>query len=625
MLYLLDYGAGNVRSLANSIRKLGHDFKWVTSPSDLQSDNVTALLFPGVGAFGPAIESLSKSGYLTALHDYIRSGKPYMGICIGMQVLFQSSDEAPGVQGLGIVPGKVQRFDESDRYKSVPHMGWNRANPVVDASFASQFGLSDEQARPQHFYFVHSFRAAVVPDQHERWALTTTQYGTEIFLSSIANENVFATQFHPEKSGRAGLEVLKAWLDRAGGSNTSSSPPQRGVLPKPLSQAIQPAQKDGLTKRVVACLDVRSNDQGDLVVTKGESYDVREQSTSAVAGGRAVRNLGKPVALSERYYQEGADEVCFLNITSFRSAALRDQPMLAVVEAAAACVFVPLTVGGGIKDTVDPDGTKRSAKEVADAYFRAGADKVSIGSEAVHAVLDLISASQTLGSAEHEARDPGTAPAEALKGTTGIENISKAYGAQAVVVSIDPKRVYISEQEKHGHAHQRSIVSGLSGTADDRKCWWYQCTVSGGREAKDLDVVQLARGVARLGAGELLINSIDMDGQGNGFDRQLIDLVRSSVNVPVVASSGAGSAKHFQDVFEPKVLRSKDSEPATPIPSSVEAALAAGIFHRKEVSIQEVKQHLAKNGFEVRIEDTQEGAGALVSQATEDTGHVAIA
>jgi glutamine amidotransferase/cyclase len=545
-----------VRSLANSIRKLGHDFAWVTSPSDLDQATVRvskwarplsplpcllthslqALLFPGVGAFGPALASLRASGYAEALAAYIASGRPYMGICIGMQALFEASDEAPGVAGLGVVPGRVARFDAAKGAKSVPQMGWNVARPL--RSDAAHFGIpaaaaatgSQQQQQETHFYFVHSYRAAYEPALHHEWALTTTQYGDEVFLSSVRRHNVFATQFHPEKSGRAGLEVLRAWLE--GGAAAAAQEEVRWLVDP--QHAASPAAADGLTKRVVACLDVRSNDEGDLVVTKGESYDVREKAAGASSGGvGAVRNLGKPVALSQRYYAEGADEVVFLNITSFRSAALRDQPMLAVVENAAATVFVPLTVGGGIKASVDPDGTPHSAKEVADAYFRAGADKVSIGSEAVVAVLELLEAAGA-----SVAGDPALAKDSALSGSTGIEQISKAYGAQAVVVSIDPKRVYVDASEVAAHPHARSIVEGAKGSRDEGRQWWYTATISGGRETRDLDVVQLARGVQRLGAGEILLNSIDQDGQGRGFDRLLIDLVRRSVGIPVVASSG---------------------------------------------------------------------------------------
>lgn len=130
-----------------------------------------------------------------------------------------------------------------------------------------------------------------------------------------------------------------------------------------------------LVKRVVVALDVRSNDDGDLVVTKGDMYDVRELNEGKGRGG--VRNLGKPVALAKRYYQEGADEIAFLNITSFRTGVIEDMPMLQVLEEASRCIFVPLTVGGGIRSySHSTTGQTYSALEVASRYFRAGADKV---------------------------------------------------------------------------------------------------------------------------------------------------------------------------------------------------------------------------------------------------------
>ncbi|PWN51737.1 imidazole glycerol phosphate synthase HisHF [Violaceomyces palustris] len=623
MLYLLDYGAGNVQSLANSIKKLGFDFKWVKHPDDINTAD--KLLFPGVGAFGPAMESLRRQGYAEPLKEYIASGKPYMGICIGMQALFEGSLEAPNVPGLGVVPGTVGKFsseEASGARKSVPQMGWNVAKVIktTDGEHdenSVEYGFPSPEQAVAHYYFVHSYRVAFDPEKHASWALTTTQYGSEVFVSSIQKGNVFATQFHPEKSGRAGLEVLRAWLSRDGQSVGLTR-----LIADP-HEVAKPAGSDGLTKRIVACLDVRSNDDGDLVVTKGESYDVREKQESPKvvtagpsSGGNSgqVRNLGKPVELAQRYYLEGADEVTFLNITSFRSCPLKDQPMLSLLELAAATIFVPLTIGGGIKDTVDPDGTPRPAKEVADAYFRAGADKVSIGSEAVYAVEELLSR------AGEGIYDPKRAPDSALSGATGIETISKGYGAQAVVVSIDPRRVYLAEGESAPEAHAPCVVEGLKGSEDEGKRWWYRCTVKGGREERDIDVVQLARGVEKLGAGEVLLNSIDRDGSNKGFDRQLIDLVRSSVNIPVIASSGAGNPTHFTDIFEPKPLKplnlvNDDDGAGPPPPSSVEAALAAGIFHRKECTIQEVKDELLRKGFKIRSEVVDSGAGRIVRQA----------
>ncbi|CAE6521986.1 unnamed protein product [Rhizoctonia solani] len=560
-LYLLDYGAGNVRSLANSLAKIGYDFEWIKSPEDF--DKAERLIFPGVGAFRSAIAHLTTSGLLEPLKAYIASGKPYFGICIGMQVLFESSTENPDTKGLGVIPSNIEEFGRED--KAVPHMGWNRAEPLQDDS--AETGVSKSSA----YYFVHSFRAPY--DPLNEWAHSTTQYGQELFLASVRKGNVFATQFHPEKSGEAGLRVLKAWL-----SAPLNAVDGHAEVPARVTRT--PAPKDGFIRRVVACMDVRANDQGDLVVTKGDQYDVREKETgpqTQVDSGsssrpssptRAVRNLGKPVALARAYYDAGADEICLLNITSFRSSPLRDQPMLAVVRAAAAETFVPLTIGGGIKDTVDPDGTPRTALEVAGTYFRAGADKVSIGSEAVVAVEAMLAR-----------------PGQVLAGTSPMETISHVYGRQAVVVSIDPRKVYVTDPAEHAD----ELVIGknaISARPEEKdKMWWYQATTQGGRTNRPLSVVQLARGAERLGAGEILLNSIDRDGTNIGYDLDLIMLVKNAVKIPVVASSGAGKPADFVQVFEK---------------TGVEAALAAGIFHRKEVKIPDVKAALDEARINVR-------------------------
>lgn len=471
-----------------------------------------------------------------------------------MQVLFQVSAEGL-LPGLGIIPCPIEKFHDDD--KTVPHMGWNTADLIT--------AQDSEGVNPaSHYYFVHSYCAKYNPDVYPeamQWAYTTTQYGQELFVSSVRKGNVFATQFHPEKSGAAGLKLIDEWLRKPESEHTSAPA-------APLVTRI-PTKEHRLTKRIVACMDVRANDQGDLVVTKGDQYDVREKADSSVVANTAgaVRNLGKPVALASRYYQAGADELCLLNITSFRHSPLQDQPMLAVVRAAAETIFVPLTIGGGIKDTVDPDGTKRTALEVAGAYFRAGADKVSIGSEAVYAVERL--------------RNTG-----APDGTSAIETIARVYGKQAVVVSIDPRRAYVDPSTYDGPYVDELVHGKEDGPEEERgKVWWYQCTVSGGREIRPLSALQLAQGVERLGAGEVLINSIDRDGTGKGFDHDLLNLIRKNVKIPIVASSGAGTAQHFTDVFKK---------------TNAEAALAAGIFHRGEVGIDEVKIALKAANINVR-------------------------
>jgi len=386
------------------------------------------------------------------------------------------------------------------------------------------------------------------------WANTVTRYGDEMFISSVRKNRIFGSQFHPEKSGTMGLKLIDEWLKNQSPVSNSDH----------LSHLVTPNHT--LTKRIIACMDVRTNDQGDLVVTKGDQYDVREKSMTTTTVAGSVRNLGKPISLASKYYTQGADEICFLNITSFRHSPLLDQPMLAIVEATSKEIFVPLTIGGGIKDTIDPDGTHHSALEVASTYFRAGADKVSIGSEAVYAVENWLKTGE--------------------KGKGAIETIAHTYGKQAVVVSIDPKRKYVDRTTYDGPYKNELVYGKPNGPDNERgQAWWYQCTVSGGREYRPLSVVQLAKGAEELGAGEILVNSIDRDGTGVGFDVDLIHLVKKNVKIPVVASSGAGCVGDFVEVFQK---------------TGAEAALAAGIFHREEVKIEEVKEALRGAGMHAR-------------------------
>jgi glutamine amidotransferase/cyclase len=213
------------------------------------------------------------------------------------------------------------------------------------------------------------------------WILSATDYGDHRYISMVQKGNVSAAQFHPEKSGAVGLEMIRSFLAARGKLKSSSTDALSFSKLNSLPRTI-------LARRVIACLDVRSNDQGDLVVTKGDQYDVRENDS---AGKGGVRNLGKPVALCKRYFDEGADEVVFLNITSFRQGVLNDLPMLQVLQSSSQNVFVPLTVGGGIREYTEPEtGKIYSALEVAGEYFRAGADKISIGSDAVYSVEEYL-------------------------------------------------------------------------------------------------------------------------------------------------------------------------------------------------------------------------------------------
>ncbi len=525
----MDYGAGNVRSVRNAIRKLGGTVKDVESPEDILT--AEKLIFPGVGSFGLVMDRLREGGYIAPLKRRIAENKPFLGICVALQALYEGSEESPGVSGLGIIPGQVVRFVVKDL--AVPQIGWNGIRMVKQSPLFENYNN-------EKLYFVHSYHARVTEETGD-WILAVTDYGRE-FVSAVEKGNVSAFQFHPEKSGAAGLRILAKFLE------TSGNPIQVATSAPP------PAETTRMAKRIIACLDVRSNDQGDLVVTKGDQYDVRHEGE--------VRNLGKPVELAKRYYEEGADEVTFLNITGFRDFPLADQPMLEVLQRSSENVFVPLTIGGGIREFTDADNRSYTALDVASAYFRAGADKISIGSDAVYTVEEYLKTGKKTGK-------------------SSIEQISIVYGAQAVVVSVDPRRVYVAAPAETSHT---VIQTDYPGPRGERYCW-YQCTVKGGREGRDVDVVQLVKACEELGAGEILLNCIDRDGTNSGFDLELIDMVKKSVSIPVIASSGAGKASHFVDVF---------------CRTETDAALAAGIFHRREVSIEEVKETVRSAGIEVR-------------------------
>ncbi|GBG69520.1 hypothetical protein CBR_g4356 [Chara braunii] len=540
---LLDYGAGNVRSVRNAIRLLGFGIRDVEKPEDIATAD--RLVFPGVGAFESAIKVLKEKGLADPLSEYVRSGRPFLGICLGLQLLFDYSEENGGVEGLGLVPGGVQKFDTSAGLP-VPHIGWNALRERKESSL-----LKGVDGR--HVYFVHSYRATMTSENAD-WVLATSNYGGE-FIGAINKGDVYAVQFHPEKSGEVGLDVLRRFL-QGGGERDDGIPIVSSQTSEQRSRSRSRASK--LAKRVIACLDVRANDRGDLVVTKGDQYDVREEGDE-----REVRNLGKPVELAGRYFKEGADEVTFLNITGFRDFPLGDMPMLEVLRKASETVFVPLTVGGGIRDFTDKEGRYYSSLEVAAEYFRSGADKISIGSDAVMAAEEYLRTGVKTGK-------------------SSLEQISYVYGNQAVVVSIDPRKVYVKSPEEVPYKTVKLSEPG----PDGEEYAWYQCTVKGGREGRPIGAYELAKAVEDLGAGEILLNCIDMDGQGCGFDLELVKMISEAVTIPVIASSGAGKPSHFSEVFQQ---------------SQASAALAAGIFHRQEVSIESVKEHLVEAGIETRL------------------------
>lgn len=250
-----------------------------------------------------------------------------------------------------------------------------------------------------------------------------------------------------------------------------------------------------LAKRIIPCLDVR-----DGKVVKGVNFV-------------GIREVGDPVECAMEYDRQGADEICFLDITATHEGR---STMIDVVRKTAEHVFVPLTVGGGIRSVED-------FREI----LRAGADKVSVNSAAV-------------------------------KNPALISQAAEIFGSQCVVVAIDAKR------DGQGNFH---------------------VVVHGGRKDTGLDAVEWAKKCQELGAGEILLTSMDTDGCKEGFDLELTRAVCDAVTIPVIASGGCGRLEHFSKVFEE---------------TGADAALAASLFHFRELTVEEVKNHLAENNIPVR-------------------------
>ena len=250
-----------------------------------------------------------------------------------------------------------------------------------------------------------------------------------------------------------------------------------------------------LAKRIIPCLDVR-----DGKVVKGVNFV-------------GIREVGDPVECAMEYDRQGADEICFLDITATHEGR---RTMVDVVRKTAEHVFVPLTVGGGI-------GSVEDFREI----LRAGADKVSVNSAAV-------------------------------KNPELISQAAEIFGSQCVVAAIDAKR------DEKGR---------------------FKVVVHGGRKDTGLDTVEWAKKCQELGAGEILLTSMDTDGCREGFDLELLRAVCSVVSIPVIASGGCGRLEHFSQVFEE---------------TGADAALAASLFHFRELTVEEVKEHLAEHEIPVR-------------------------
>jgi imidazole glycerol phosphate synthase glutamine amidotransferase subunit len=200
LIGVLDYGAGNLGSVMNARERLGARARFIAGPEELAPDGTPygKLLFPGDGHFGTTMESLEKTGYAGALRKWIGADKPFLGICIGLQVLFGESEEAPGTQGLAVVPGTVKRFPG----RKIPQIGWNQTTAKPGSRLFK--GLPPDS----FFYYIHSY---YVESKEPEVVAATAEYYLR-YCSVVERGNLAAVQFHPEKSGMVGLRLLENWL-----------------------------------------------------------------------------------------------------------------------------------------------------------------------------------------------------------------------------------------------------------------------------------------------------------------------------------------------------------------------------------------------------------------------------
>ena len=197
---LIDYGMGNLLSVSKALTAAGGEVRIVRSPEELAGAD--RIVLPGVGNFGDGMEHLRDSGFVPFVREWIRADRPFLGICLGMQMLLERSEEAPGVPGLGVVPGEVVRFP--DGTEKVPHIGWNE----VTVRPGGGNGFFPESGPPRWFYFVHSY---YVRPSDPSWTAATCHYILP-FTAALSRGNLLALQFHPEKSQESGLSLLRAFF-----------------------------------------------------------------------------------------------------------------------------------------------------------------------------------------------------------------------------------------------------------------------------------------------------------------------------------------------------------------------------------------------------------------------------
>ncbi len=206
MIAVIDYGMGNLRSVAKALEEIGAKIKVTSSANVIRK--ASKIVFPGVGSFYDGLKELSKRGLIKPIKSAIKDKKPFLGLCLGLQLLFEESQEAPNIKGLGILEGKIKRIPSEVNRKrlKVPHIGWNQIHLTERGKESRLFkGIKDGS----FVYFVHSYVA--IPEDSSIIS-TITEYGIK-FCSSISKDNIYATQFHPEKSQEVGLKILKNFIE----------------------------------------------------------------------------------------------------------------------------------------------------------------------------------------------------------------------------------------------------------------------------------------------------------------------------------------------------------------------------------------------------------------------------
>ena len=199
MVAIIDYDAGNIKSVEKAIQFLGEDAIITRNPDEIL--NASSIILPGVGAFGDAMEKLHKFGLIPVIHEVVKRKIPFLGICLGLQLLFERSEETPGVEGLGILKGEIKRIPDKEDLK-IPHIGWN------SLKYPNKGRLYEGIPEDSYVYFVHSYYLEAMENAI---VVATTEYGINIH-ASVERDNVFACQFHPEKSSSVGLKILENFL-----------------------------------------------------------------------------------------------------------------------------------------------------------------------------------------------------------------------------------------------------------------------------------------------------------------------------------------------------------------------------------------------------------------------------